>query len=253
MSFIVLLCITENSVNAVSPFTQSSAENTGQLDIIVPKPLRFSIDNNLTSGHFHVYNSTGYLLKPVQEVNCTVHIYDQNNKHALEQNTTADSNGEDLKVNLSSLEFKTIGEYGFVIWCESYDNEAGFFSSSFTITRSGLEYSDHSGFIGYMILVVGIVALLFVFSNGVDTNKDWLQAIKLLVNMVALIILLAGSGFAVRTLYLFDYPETVVNIATTIFIALLFVVVPVFLIFLVMFVKQLMEFWTELKTGDDFG
>lgn len=250
--FLLIFIATLVNVNAQPSFVQESGDLTDVLEISVPKPLVFELNSNITSGHFHVFNSTGVLLKPVLEANCTIHIYDNLNKHLLEQNLTADSNGVDFKVTLNQSYFSQSGEFGFIIWCYSPD-ESGFYSSSFFVTNSGSVYEDHSGLLAMVILTVGMTGLLFMFGNMLDNKNDWSQALKLFCNIIALFILLAGSGFTLRALYLFDYPSSLINIAGVIYFTMLFTVTPILIILLWMFMKNLMEFYQELTKGDKFG
>lgn len=251
--FIIVFIILINTVLGVSPFIQTSGE-AGVLQISVPKPLIFALNSNITEGHIHVFNSTGYALEPITDVNCSVHIYNNLNKHVLEQNLTADENSFDMVITLDMTYFSEIGEYGFIIWCES-GTEAGFTSTSFLVTRSGSEYPNQTALISVVIFIIGLTSLLFWFGSLLDSgqNKEWIQAIKLLVNIIALFMLLAGAGFVTRSVYILNYPQTLVNITSIVYFGLLFTIIPILLIFIVMFIKELLVFWTELKTGETFG
>lgn len=233
-------------------FVQSSNELTGSLIISVPKNPAFMLGANITEGHIHVYNSTGHYT-PTTDVNCTAHIYDKNNQHILETDLVPDSNLVDMVIPLNSTFFDEIGDFPFTISCYT-DDESGFFSGVYKITRSGNIYETHTGLVAFVLLSLGLTGLLFMFSSMLNNvgNSEWMQSVKLLVNLIALFILLGGTGFMVRGLYILNYPLSLVNISAIVYFALLFTIVPVIIILLIMFIKQIMEFWDKLRGGEQF-
>lgn len=104
------------------------------------------------------------------------------------------------------------------------------------------------------IIFIGTVFLMFKFSDSIETDLEWAQPLKLLVNMIGMFMLLAGVGWALqlqRTTAGVD--ASLPDITVGILVGLGFVVVPVFFFFLVLFVKELLLFWEKMKKGKDFS
>lgn len=245
----ILIIFILNIVTAQTPpFQASDSSINNELNIIFPKNPAFLQGGNF-SLHFHVYNSSGSIQTDTDVSYCTIHIYNLTNEHMLKQNLTYDGNEWEIKLNdsLSS----NIGYYPYVVWCDGVV-EDGYISTTYLITRTGTIKDDNASIFPYIFFLIGTITLLFFFGNMIDTSKEWLQAIKLLTNMIGLFMLLIGAGFITRTLYLFNYPITIVNIANIVYFTLLFTVIPILIIFIVMFIRQLLDFWEELRSGEKF-
>lgn len=169
--FIILMILLSLSVIGEPPFVQTSNDLPNTLEIIVPKPTAYKVNSNVTSGHIHVFNSTGSVIYPVAPNNCSVHIYNELNKHVLEQNLTADSNEVDWKITLTPSLFTTIGEYGYIIYCNT-PTEKGFISSTFEVTETGhtnsAEYERSRTIQNYIILYIFSCLIVFylVYKKG---------------------------------------------------------------------------------------
>ena len=99
------------------------------------------------------------------------------------------------------------------------------------------------------LILMGVVYLLFKFGESIETSEEWQQAIKLFVNFMGLFILLGGMGFAVQLLRTTAGVDAgLIDIGSILFIGLMFTVVPLLLIFLVMFIKKLLEFFDSLRS-----
>lgn len=97
------------------------------------------------------------------------------------------------------------------------------------------------------VLIIGTVFLLMYFASKIEGDQDWMQPIKLLCNMVALFILLAGLGFGLQILKRRVIEEGITSIVEVTFIALLFVITPLIFIFAVIFIKQMLE-WLKSES-----
>jgi hypothetical protein len=103
------------------------------------------------------------------------------------------------------------------------------------------------------LIIIGTVYMMFKFAESINVEEEWSQPLKLLVNMIGMFILLAGVGWMIqlqRTTAGVD--TTLIDIASAILIALGFVVVPTFSLFLLIFLKHILEFIQKLKSGPDF-
>ena len=104
------------------------------------------------------------------------------------------------------------------------------------------------------IIFIGTVALMFKFADSIDAEHDWSQALKLLVNFSALFVLIGAVGWAIqlqRTTVGVD--TSLIDITTGLLIAVGFVVIPILVFFLILFLKSMLEIWEKKKKGPDFG
>lgn len=106
---------------------------------------------------------------------------------------------------------------------------------------------------GVAIVFIGTVYLLFHFSDRLDDDNEWMQPLKLLTNIIGLFILLSGIGWAVKL------QETTAGVDSSLyaiteaaFIAMCFVILPILMIFMIMFIKKLLENLHKMRAGDSF-
>jgi len=225
------------------PFTPQASSGTGVLNIIYPK--NPAIPQGLGGDlHIHVFNSTGTAMTNTTVEFCTVHIYNNTGNHILEQNMTFEDVEWELSVN-SSLTSNT-GNFPYLIWCSGSD-ESGFASGTFVITDDGLLHEDGTPLIAVALIIIGTIALLFVFANSIDGEQEWSQALKLFVNIIGLIIMMIGGGFGIKALEVFNFGTSITNIVSMMYFVLLFTVFPVLIIFLLMFMKSIMEFLKSMS------
>jgi hypothetical protein len=122
-------------VAAEPPFLDTQTSGTGTLNIVYPKFLEFDPAHNVTL-HFHVHNSTGYLLDNTTTM-CFIHTYNQSG-HINEEYMEFDDNLIDFEYDLNMSKY-TYGIYTYLVYCNSTD-EAGYVSEGFFLADPGTEY-----------------------------------------------------------------------------------------------------------------
>lgn len=222
----------------------SEPESTNAMTIVYPKTLVYPEDSRILL-QFDVLNST-YARRTNTTATCIYVVINELGSVVKGGNLTYNTTLQYWHITLDETQTAESFVYNYYVYCS--DNlENGFVSNSYQVTPDGHVYSDHSTSIGFMILVIGIVMALLFLSTQIDTNADWLQAIKLLINIISLFILVGGSAYYVRYLRVVNMNSDIVGISGIIYVALLFVVIPLLLIFLLMFVKELLEFLESLS------
>lgn len=165
--FLILVMVLLSSfVLAIPPFTQGEGLD-GEIQISAPKLLAVEINNEFNP-HFHVMNSSGHLLDNTTTV-CLLHVYNNTGDHILEENLSFD--GVDFEIMVPFGTLNQIGIHSFILNCES-DSEAGFFSTNFEVTRTGVP-SDHANSslksvsVFFFVLISFFVSLFFIFKNHI--------------------------------------------------------------------------------------
>ena len=144
------------STYAVSPFI-TTTQSGGNLFVEYPK-ISYFIQNRDIKLHYHVYNSTGYLVtgNDTNPTACNLHLYDNTGAHIVEEYLTMDSNGMDFKYDFSDTE--RVGEYTAVVGCNN-SKEAGFLSYEFEVTPTGTVFSEYITF----AIIGGYFIIMFIF------------------------------------------------------------------------------------------
>lgn len=237
------LLILVSFVAAVPPFSvvQTASDN---LDIAYPKNPAFIQDQSFNL-HFHVFNSSGFILKPNQAT-CIIHIYNASNNHLLERNMTGDSNGLEFVVNLNSTHSSRIGSYPYIVQCNT-TNEGGFVSTTYEVTANGTYNIENSTAIPFMIYLFGTIAVLFWFGTMLEENDQWQQGIKLLLNLFGLALLIIGAGYLIANMQSMNVPQSNYTIMNTLYWVLLVVLLFLIILFLVIFIFKLIDYMRRLK------
>lgn len=242
---VVFLLLLLPAVFSAPPFIPASEQillSGDTLNIIYPRTTSFDLTTDFKL-HFHIYNSTGYFIKPTATLNCTFHFYNQSNNHIYETSPVIDSNGVDVYVQVNSTDLSGPGEYSYIIHCFSPEyNQAGYVSSIIYIGY-GYDKVDTNenmvviiGLIGYM-LALSYFAVNWSFSifdrtkkdtNNTNIIKSFLVLLVFWFGMVLIQYFRAmvelGSGnqtflTLLDTLYQVDY---ILNITITTFMLLMF-------------------------------
>jgi len=231
--------------------TQINTDSNTQLTIVYPKT-EYAIKDNDIILRFDILNSnfskmtnlnTDCLFTAIDNIGEIVTFGE------LGYNSTIKSWSYTHNKNLSN-----IGVYNYYVYCNASTGSNGFISSAYQITEDGTQPEIKTHLIAIAIIFIGGVYLLFKFAENIDSEEEWSQPLKLLVNMIAMFILLAVVGWAIRLQQTTDaINPTLTGITTAIFLAVGFVVLPIFIFFLVMFIKHILQFMEKIKTGKDFN
>lgn len=152
-----------------APTKKDAQLSTGtSLEIAYPKTPAFELNKNFTL-HFHVYNSTGSIRHGNKINNCSIHIYNTQNSHIIQQNLLLD--GIDYEIKLNSSTFPKAGTYAYLTQCDGI-NEDGFVSDSIIITNTG-ELTDTIGYLyGIAIFLVAFMFfIIYIVKHISDTNE----------------------------------------------------------------------------------
>lgn len=158
------------------------------LQIVYPKFDYFTYGNNITL-HFHVHNSTGFLLDDNSSV-CLIHLYDKNDLHILKDNLTFENPDYEIDLNTSVLNEE--GAYTYIVSCET-SIEAGFVSDSFIVSKYPITNEIYEGRILPSLIALGILSFFFLTIGLVLDNEHFF--VKLLSFLMSLLyISLIGSS-----------------------------------------------------------
>jgi len=172
--FLILFCFC-SFVYAQPPFNTDIVEPAQVgLQISYPQFQYYSDGGNDLCLHFHVHNSTNWLMTN-STVSCIIHIYDYKGCHIVEDELSFSTNDVDFEYQLYSNNVTEGENYHYLVYCNSTTGEAGFLGASFGITSDGLapEY-DGSASIGILIIfMVMSFFLIYVstFKNRFSVNE----------------------------------------------------------------------------------
>jgi hypothetical protein len=141
-------------VSAQPPFQQ-----TQDAGIIIEVPVIETIENSQDfEFHLHAHNFTdGLLLRDDVIDFCTLHIYNNDGNHLVQQNMTFNSNDIDFELDVLGGNFSRNGMYAALMYCEVTGVIGGFFEFSFEVTPTGL-----INLFGFYIIILSISGLLII-------------------------------------------------------------------------------------------
>ena len=100
-------------------------------------------------------------------------------------------------------------------------------------------------------ILIGLSYLMFSFAEKLQ-GEEWLQGIKLLFNSMGLFVMLSTSGFLIKMLETSTADVSLLNISNIIYYIMLFTIIPTIVLFLVIFIKELLFFWESLRGKPKF-
>jgi len=174
---IVSLILIVPCIIAQPPFEQTTQFDRG-LAIKVPMGgvLKQNTDQDF---HFHVFNITDGqpMNQPDHGVACYFHLYNNFGGHLVQLEAEYDNGGgnnvdNEWEVEILGANFSEIGDYSYIIQCNSTILSLGGYESiGFEITPTG-EKLDTSKAIVYSIMLLGITAL-FIFMFYWMLSIEW--------------------------------------------------------------------------------
>lgn len=162
--FLFIFFLMVAGASAIKPSIQSS--EAGTIQVTYPKLEYFKIDSS-ENLHFHIFNSTGHILKN-DTTSCEIHIYNKSDEHIAQALLKMSSNNKDFEYvwNISGL---TKGTYPYTVFCNN-SVQAGFLSDSFELNYDGEDPKEPSVPIAIIILLPMILAFLLI--HGASTMGD---------------------------------------------------------------------------------
>jgi len=258
---LLILLVLPMLVVAVAPSTTVNIQaETPGLTILHPIIEFFPEKTNITLS-FRTLNSTNFLTSRSNNVSCELHIINNTGDHVVTETLLRCSSCRGFHYVSNKDTFK-LGIYSYVVNCNSsLIQEAGFTSSTFEVTRSGLEENT----ITYTILYLGLLVVLMFFLilsiagawniNGeneydlggglVKVNFNKYFKLGLFFLSYLLLIFVVFISLVISTNYLFL--DTFSVILDTIHFILWILLAPVFLAFIV---HSLQKFILDLKLQD---
>lgn len=173
---------------AVPPF-QKTISLDPVLNIVYPK-IEYIPLNSIISLHFHVYNSSGFLLKN-DTVDCEIHVYNSTGNHIQEDNLSFDSNEVDFYIQLNETIVNNEGKYSYIIHCNN--SEAGFISTNFEIRKNDRNNPFEMTYLIALLSLLIFVGFIMFFFKHIQLKEHWflkifLQFIILFMGFVSLFI-----------------------------------------------------------------
>jgi hypothetical protein len=154
--FGIIFLISIVSTIAVKP-SVSSTGIEGELVLLMPlyDAIQF---NSSMKFHVHILNSSGKLLT-ANQTTCTGHWYYPNGSHIIEMDSNDDSNGIEEVFIINSSQTGYIGVQQVNVWCNSTQQEYGYFEGGYYLTESGkLTNTNGTG------ILIGIMFIPFLFA-----------------------------------------------------------------------------------------
>jgi len=154
------------------PPVQTTISGENILTIQYPLIDYYKINEDIVL-NFHVYNSTDYI-RTNSTTNCTIHLYDFNGVHLLNEKLNYDVSDEDFYININKNNLTNIGVYSFLVYCE--DTQAGFVSSIFEITPNGQNYENNIKYsVITFICFIFAFAIIMMFLAWFFVKPMWLR------------------------------------------------------------------------------
>ena len=175
---LLLVCTLVCLVHSVSA-VPSSATTEGWIIRSAIPDIFMKQDNVSYDFHVHVFDATTG--NPIVEAcNCSLHIYDLDGTHLFEGYDGVASHDWDYSWDVGEGNFSVGEEYPYIIQCNgtyATDDEGGFVSSSFIVTRSGQEVIKGNALaffilLTFVILVGTMIITMKYFKRGVNMEMD---------------------------------------------------------------------------------
>ena len=142
-----------------TPFTQIIQE---KVDIQFPL-IRLIEQNKNFTFNFHIFNSTNGIIFDNTTHECRFHLFDNQGIHIVNNlQVPFEIIGKDFEITISGGNFSRIGEYSFLVICNSTTG-GGSVSVMFDVTENGLELPIEANTrlnSFYLILAVAVIFLI---------------------------------------------------------------------------------------------
>lgn len=201
-------------VSAASPFVSTQGVT---LNIESP-PFSYVSLHSEHRFHAHVINSTN--TKTNRSTSCYLHVYNQTGYDINNGSTNMEFetyNGIDFAKTISGGNFSSLGEYAFVIQCNS-TNEIGFFVNSFEVTKSGIgKITIGESLVYYSILLPMIIIFITLLFFGLNARMTGIKVSLIVFALIDLFIIVLFILNASNEI-LFNYHVMQANYETFYFI-----------------------------------
>lgn len=216
MALFIILVLTISSYGA-PPSTLPNQESANTQSLNIEYPFIDAVKSGESiKFHLHVYNSTGSLINNNTALYCSLHIYDNQGGHLVEQAPLSwDSNGVELSYTFTNT--ARVGAYPWVASCNT-TQEAGFLSSVYYVTSSGFPTSEFYGvtvFLIYFFMVIGLLLIIHTFKKDSSTIFVY-GTIGATISFIFLSIMLAGFNVFDGVTFIIDVNYYIMALITAI-------------------------------------
>jgi len=227
--WVLMLLLLVATILAAPP-QASVVSEAPELTIIYPKNDFFLADQNFTL-HFHVFNSTGYMVNN-ETTECFIHIYNETGNHIVEADLLGDSNGIDFYNKPDPVLFSHIGEYGYIVQCNN-SQEAGFVSTSFLVARGSPTNSIGGNPLAAIIIAPLLFAILLML-GAITFDPEHHAALKIALFLFSFTTYFMSMLLGFRTLVrYYDFASLQGGITTLLWVIgiMFFAIMSYFLIY----------------------
>ena len=152
---VLLILLVLPMISAQPPFPPTEA---GSIKIIFPQFDNFMFDENFLL-HFHVHDSNNTLLTNLT-TQCEFHLFNRTGEHIIVQtHMLFDNDTGDFFVEINTSAANIVGDYGYLVYCNSTAPQWGTLSTGFEITR---RQQDE----GEVLQAVGVVFIMIIVYFG---------------------------------------------------------------------------------------
>lgn len=157
------------TVLAVPPVTQ---EFIGDVGLTLENPLvSFLKQGRDVIAHLHVYNSSSGFPMTNESTSCFLDIYNETGYEIFRENYSYVHN--EWELNISGGNFSGLGEYGFLIQCNTAEI-GGFVRGRVKVTESGMEESVTGGGTLIGIILFGITFIFMGLAVAFKDSRPWM-------------------------------------------------------------------------------
>lgn len=150
-----------SAVLAAPPFVFQESDSSGTLTILFPKNENFEEDGVIDL-HFHVFNSTGFVVDNTS-TRCWIHVYDDFNNHVLKEELVYNN---EFDFEAGNVDVSSAGLYPYNMWCNSTFGEGGFVGGFFVVTAEG----EDETWVRYAVMFLVLIVLLGFGFASEDTT-----------------------------------------------------------------------------------
>lgn len=175
-------------VVSAQPFIQQGDLTRGYAIKVPPQPIL--LQNEDYNFHFHVYNISDGMPISNASVGCYYHLYNSSGNHIVQTEAAHDTNNvnNEWEVDVLGGNFSTIGEYSYVVQCNS-TILGGYTNVEFEVTPNGeLQTTGQSlAIIAFLALMIAMT-LMFGFMGFRLLGNDLFWVLGVFFIFLALII-----------------------------------------------------------------
>jgi len=187
-------------VSAAPPFTTATASSNIGLDIAYNEPVTHKANTSMqfVFHMFNISNGVPIINRSTNPISCTFHLYNSTGQHIfIEDPIQTFSDGYDYEVKVAGGNFSTIGNYFFIVGCNS-SNLGGAVKNIFVVTNTGSSPPGDNLTIFMIIATIAVIGgmiylLFYTIQNGLLADVDLKMLGMNMISYFALFVLLFAN------------------------------------------------------------